>query len=155
MFAFGQAAHAILVTQKGMELMPPEVQMQSPNHWTTREVSCLIVVLIYTSLKTIVLSIVSCAYISFGEKFIKTFCFFLKLGCLFYCCVEEVFMGFPGGSQVRNPPANSETGVPTLGQEAHLEKGMAIHPSILAWQMPRTEEPGGLQSMGSQRVGHD
>ena len=107
MFAFGQAAHAILVPQKGMELMPPEVQMQSPNHWTTREVSYLIVVLIYTSLKTIVLSIVSCAYISFGEKFIKTFCFFLKLGCLFYCCIEEVFMGFPGGSQVRNPPANS------------------------------------------------
>ena len=75
-----------------MELMPPAVQMQSPNHWITREVSYLIVVLIYTSLKTIVLSIISCADISFGEMFIKTLCLFLKLGCLFYCCIEEVFM---------------------------------------------------------------
>ena len=100
-------SHAILVPPKGMELMPPAVQMQSPNHWITREVSYLIVVLIYTSLKTIVLSIISCADISFGEMFIKTLCLFLKLGCLFYCCIEEVFMGFPGGSEIRNPPANS------------------------------------------------
>ena len=42
-----------------------------------------------------------------------------------------------------------------LGQEDLLEEGMATHSSILAWRMPWTEEPGGLQSMGSQRVGHD
>ena len=42
-----------------------------------------------------------------------------------------------------------------MGQEDLLEKGMATHSSILAWRIPQTEEPGGLQSMGSQRVGHD
>ena len=48
-----------------------------------------------------------------------------------------------------------ETWVQSLGQEDPLEKGMAIHSSILAWRIPWTEEPGGLQSMGSQRVQHD
>ena len=43
----------------------------------------------------------------------------------------------------------------TLGWEDPLEEGMATHPSILAWEIPWTEEPGGLQSMGLQRVGHD
>ena len=45
--------------------------------------------------------------------------------------------------------------VPSLGQVGPLEKGMATHSSILAWRIPWTEEPGGLLSMGSQRVGHD
>ena len=45
--------------------------------------------------------------------------------------------------------------VPVLGQEDPLEEGMAIHSSILAWITPWTEEPGGLQFKGSQRVGHD
>ena len=48
-----------------------------------------------------------------------------------------------------------EMQVPTLGQEDPLEKEMATHSSILAWKIPWTEGPGGLQSMGSQRVGHD
>ena len=48
-----------------------------------------------------------------------------------------------------------ETQVRSLGQEDPLEKGIATHPSILAWEIPWTEEPGGLQSMGLQRVGHD
>ena len=48
-----------------------------------------------------------------------------------------------------------ETGVPSLGLEDPLEKGVATHSIILAWKTPRTEEPGGLQSMGWQRVGHD
>ena len=48
-----------------------------------------------------------------------------------------------------------ETRVWSLGQEDPLEKGMATHSSILAWRIPWTEEPGGLQSMGLQRVGHD
>ena len=48
-----------------------------------------------------------------------------------------------------------ETQVPFLGWEDPLEKEMAIHPSILAWEIPWTEKPGGLQSMRSQRVGHD
>ena len=56
---------------------------------------------------------------------------------------------------VKNLPTIQEARVQSLGQEDPLEKGMATHPSILAWRIPRTEEPGGLQSMGLQRVGHD
>ena len=48
-----------------------------------------------------------------------------------------------------------KTRVPTLGQEDPMEKGMATHSSILAWRIPWTKEPGGLQSLGLQRVGHD
>ena len=53
---------------------------------------------------------------------------------------------------VKNLPAMQETWVPSLGWEDPLEKGMATLSSILAWRIPRTVEPGGLQSMGSQRV---
>ena len=54
----------------------------------------------------------------------------------------------------KNPPAMQETWVQSLGQEDPLEKGIATHSSILIWRIPWTEELGGLQSMGSQRVGH-
>jgi len=53
---------------------------------------------------------------------------------------------------VKNPPAMWETWVQSLGWEDPLEEGMATHSGILAWGIPQTEEPGGLQSMGSQRV---
>ena len=56
---------------------------------------------------------------------------------------------------VKNLPAVRETGVRSLGREDPLEKGMATPSSILAWRIPCTEEPGGLQSVGLQRVGHD
>ena len=56
---------------------------------------------------------------------------------------------------VNNPPAMWETWVQSLGWEASLEEGMATHSSILAWRIPVTQELGGLQSMESQRVGHD
>ena len=56
---------------------------------------------------------------------------------------------------VKNLPAMRETWVRSMGQEDPLEKGMATHSSILAWRIPLTEEPGGLQSVGSQRVRHD
>ena len=56
---------------------------------------------------------------------------------------------------VKNLPAVQETWVRSLGGEDPLEKGMANHSSILAWRIPQTEEPGGLQSMGLQRVRHD
>ena len=56
---------------------------------------------------------------------------------------------------VKNVPAVQETRVQSLGREDPLEKGMATHSNILAWRIPWTEEPSGLQSMGSQRVGHD
>ena len=56
---------------------------------------------------------------------------------------------------VKNPPLMQEIQVRSLGQEDPLEKEMATHSSTLAWKIPWTEEPGRLQSMGSQRVGHD
>ena len=56
---------------------------------------------------------------------------------------------------VKNLPAMQETWVQFLGQEDPLEKAMATHSSILAWRIPSSEEPGGLQSIGSQRIGHD
>ena len=56
---------------------------------------------------------------------------------------------------VRNLPAVQETQVWSLGREDPLEKGVATHSDTLAWRIPWTEEPGGLQSMGSQRVGHN
>ena len=56
---------------------------------------------------------------------------------------------------VKNQPAMWETQVQSLGWEDTMEEGMATHSSTLAWRIPWTEEPGGLQSMGSQRVGHD
>ena len=62
--------------------------------------------------------------------------------------------GFPGGSMVKNLPAIQETRVRALGWEDPLEKEMAVHSSTIAWKIPWTEEPGRLQSMGSQRVGH-
>ena len=62
---------------------------------------------------------------------------------------------FPGGSVVKNLPAMHEIRVLSLGQEDSLEEGMATHSSILAWRIPWTEEPGGLQSLELQRVRHD
>ena len=56
---------------------------------------------------------------------------------------------------VKNPPAKWETWVQALNQEDPLEKRMVTHSYILAWEIPWTEEPGGTQSMRSQRVGHD
>ena len=56
---------------------------------------------------------------------------------------------------VKNLPAMQETWVQSLGQEDPLEEGMATNSNILAWRIPWTEEPGRLQSIGSQRVRHD
>ena len=63
-------------------------------------------------------------------------------------------MGFPGGSVVKNPPPMQETWVRSPDQEDPLEKEMATHSSILVWEIPWSEEPGGLEYMGWQRVGH-
>ena len=60
-----------------------------------------------------------------------------------------------GGGSVKNLLAMRGTQVQSLGQEDPLAKGMSTHSSILAWRIPWTEEPGRLQSMGSQRVRHD
>ena len=67
-------------------------------------------------------------------------------------------MGFPGGASAKEPACQCrrhETWVQSLGQEDPMEEGMAAHSSVLAWRIPWTEEPGGLQSIESQRVGHD
>ena len=65
------------------------------------------------------------------------------------------FQGFAGGSAVNNLPAMQEMQVQSLGQEDPLEVEMATQSSILAWEITWTEEPGGLQTMVSQRVGHN
>ena len=61
-------------------------------------------------------------------------------------------MGFPGGSVEKNQPAKQETWVWSLGQEEPLGEEMATHSSILAWEIPRTEQPGGLQSRSCQEL---
>ena len=60
-------------------------------------------------------------------------------------------MGFPCGPAIKNPPAKPETSVGSVGLEDRLEKEVTTHSSILAWEIPRTEEPGGLQSRGLQQ----
>ena len=73
-------------------------------------------------------------------------------GCLANCW----YLILPAlvAKMVKNLPAVGETQVRYLGLEDPLEEGMAIHSSVVAWRIPWTEEPGGLQSMGLQRVGH-
>ena len=78
--------------------------------------------------------------------------------CPIHCFIyNNVYLlrGFLVAQMVKNQPAMQETRVWFLGQEDPREKGMATHSSILAWRIPWTEEPGRLQSMGSQRVRHD
>ena len=76
------------------------------------------------------------------------------MGLFFFLIKSPIILsvGFYGGSVVKNPPAMQ---VQSLGQEDPLGKGMATHSSILAWEIPWTEEPGRLQHMGSQRIRHD
>ena len=72
-----------------------------------------------------------------------------------YVCVYYINGASLLVQTVKNLPAVQETWVQSLGWEDPLEKEMATHSRILAWKIPWTEEPGGLQSMGSQRVKHD
>ena len=69
--------------------------------------------------------------------------------------VVYIYWASLGAQAVKNLPAMQETLVQSLGWEDPLKEGMATHSSVLAWRIPQTEEPGGLQSMGSHRVGHD
>ena len=77
------------------------------------------------------------------------------LSLLYGSGLTSIILGFPGGSEVEASACNAGDWVQSLGWEDPLEKEMACHSSILAWRIPWTEEPGGLQPMGSQRVGHD
>ena len=69
-------------------------------------------------------------------------------------CPLQYSWAFLMAQLIKNLPAMRETWVQSLGWEDSLEEGMATHSSILAWRIPWTEEPGGIQSMGSQRVSH-
>ena len=86
---------------------------------------------------------------SFGSNFI-TFC-----GALIFRNNYKVFPASLVAQTVKNLPEMQDTWVQSLGWEDPLEEGVATHSSILAWRIPWTEELGGLQSMGSQRVGHN
>ena len=66
---------------------------------------------------------------------------------------DEIW-AYLASQKVKNLSAMQETWILSLGQEDHLEKGMATHSSVLAWRTPWVEEPGGLQSMGLQTVRH-
>ena len=70
-------------------------------------------------------------------------------------CPGDCVAASPNGSVVKNLPAMQETWVLSLGWEDTLEEEEATHSRMLAWEIPQTEGPGGLQSMGSQRVGHN
>ena len=70
-------------------------------------------------------------------------------------CVFSVYQVSLVAQRLKRLPAMQETWVQSLGREDPLEKEMATHSSILAWRILWTEQPGGLQSMGLQRVGHD
>ena len=82
-----------------------------------------------------------------------------RFGLWAQICCPSAREGFPGGSdskkKKKNPPVIQETLVRSLGREDVLEKGMTTHFSILAWRISWTEEPGGLQFVGSQRDGHN
>ena len=75
--------------------------------------------------------------------------------CVYILSTTTVFRVSLVVQMVKNLPAMQETQVQSLGQKDPLEKGMTTHSSILAWTVPWTEEPSGLQSMGLQRCGHD
>ena len=73
--------------------------------------------------------------------------------CVYVCIYICIVFVFPAGSDGKESACNIR--VQSLDQEDPLEKGMATHSIILAWEIPWTEEPGNLQTMGSQRVGHN
>ena len=85
-------------------------------------------------------------YAKTHDPWLSNLCHILSFSILAHYFTSR-YLGFPGGSVVKNPPANA-------GKDP-LEKEMATHSSILACRIPWTEEPGGLQSMGSQRTRHD
>ena len=77
------------------------------------------------------------------------------MGLLLFCIPLSSWRASLVAQTVKNLPAEQKTQACSLGMEDPLEKGMATHSNILAWRIPWTEEPGGLQFMESQTVGHD
>ena len=100
------------------------------------------------------------SWLTWNFSIILLFALFFSSGCnITFFSFISTFLCIIGASLVaqrlKRLPAMQETWVQSLGQEDPLEKEMATHSSILAWRIPWMEEPGGLQSTGSQRVGHD
>ena len=75
--------------------------------------------------------------------------------CFVFKAISTFGLGFPSGSVVKNAPGVQEMQLQSLGQKDPLVKEMAIYSSAFAWEIPWTEEPGEIQSIGLQRVGHD
>ena len=88
-----------------------------------------------------------------GLLFEKSGAFLVCYSCSQSCVFKT--RGVLPSDSIKNLPAMQEIRVRSLGQEDPLEEGIVTHISVLAWKIPWTEEPGGLQSMGSQTVGHD
>ena len=80
---------------------------------------------------------------------------FFQFSSFYFCNTMLLSQDFPVAQMVKNLSAMQQTQVRSMGWEDPLEKEMAIHSSIPAWRIPWTEEPGGLQPMGLQRIGHD
>ena len=99
-----------------------------------------------------VLSIVNSGAVNIGMH--VSFWIMIVLSFWIFSLEKKVNLIFLVAQKVKHLPTVQETRVQSLGRE-DLEKAMATHPSILAWKIPWTEEPGRLQSMESQRVGHD
>ena len=122
-YFFDCAARGILVPWPEIKPMPLAVEARCPNHWVTGEVPCSIL----------------CRKL---------------VGKIIYTRIDTcrcITVGFPGGSVVKNLLAMQVMRPQSLGWEDPQEKKMASHSSILAWKIPRAEEPGEVQSMSSQR----
>ena len=102
---------------------------------------------LWASAQRLRVSLPCCQLVRRVVFFLLFFCLFIFLVCLFMASLVV--------QMVKNLPTTQDTWVRSLNWEDPLEKGMATHCSILAWRIPWTEEPAGLQSMGSHRVGHD
>ena len=107
----------------------------------------------HTSRNTGLIQCIYCSYLSFLQYLMILKFLFLNLQSLFNS--TTVIWASLVAQSVKNLPAVQETQVQTLGWEDPMEKEMATHSSSLAWKISWTVEPGGLQSMGSQRVGCD
>ena len=110
---------------------------------TAQSALTIILKLVITGLISVTLIVVNTVNLQFRVRL------FSFLGSILR--IVAASHGFPGGSVVKNPPANAGDVGLLPGSGDPLEKGMASHCSILAWRIPWTEDPGGLQSMGSQR----
>ena len=91
------------------------------------------------------------------EKYFKAVIITIFDDCIIFKYMDgHLLFGLPWWLRwQKNLPTMQETQVQSLGWEDPLEKGVSTHSSVLAWRLPGTEEPGGLQSIWSQRVGHD